>query len=299
MNVSRTPRIALLSVCMAGCAAEPNPQPGHPEEPSYQAIRSEEIESERREFITSRRQQLSEVSDEITRLRQQLDASKSADEKRRAEWSNSLFELEQERDHLKAELDRAENASEEEWEAMRGDVAIGFDSLQAAATKLGNDIAALAKEPKLASDSGLCPVYVADVRTDVETNGKTIFVDIVTRDEEDVALLRERAHDLGQLKNYRPAAAADVPAPVGRGATGNAGTQAPTDAAPIPLKQVAVKNIEDGVRITMETSSEEQRERFLSAVTEDAKRLDAGDCAAPTSRPAASTTPSEARKDEE
>jgi hypothetical protein len=65
------------------------------------------------------------------------------------------------------------------------------------------------------------------------------------------------------------------------------------------LKQVAVKNIEDGVRITMETSSEEQRERFLSAVTEDAKRLDAGDCAAPTPSPAASATPSEARKDEE
>jgi hypothetical protein len=225
--------------------------------------------------------------------------SQSADEARRAEWSNSLFELEQERDHLRAELDRAENANEEEWKAMRGDVAIGFDSLQAAVTKLGNDIAALAnEEPKLEPDDGLCPVYVAEVRTEVEANGKAVLVNITTADDEDVAPLRERAHDLRQLKNYRPAAA-DTPAPVGRGATGNAGTPTPTEPTPIPLKQVAVQNIEDGVRITMEPSAEEQRERFLRAVTEDAKRLDAGDCAAPTSRPDASTTSSGEGKGDE
>jgi len=57
-----------------------------------------------------------------------------------AGWTQDLFELEQERNQLEAQLQHARNASPKEWEAMRGTVGSAVDSLQAGVTKLGEEI---------------------------------------------------------------------------------------------------------------------------------------------------------------
>jgi DNA repair exonuclease SbcCD ATPase subunit len=261
--------------------------PTEPRERSYEAVQSAEFESEREAFIADRRQQISEVSEQMADLRAKLaEPSDSADVHQRAEWSKALFELEQERDRLDAELDRAQRANDEDWQALQGDVPVALDLLQADVTKLGDAVTNfVAKVPKFRADTGLCPVYVSDVRAGVATKGTSVLVEITTDDDEDVAPLRERALDLSQLKNYRPGAvdprSASEPGASGQGAMRSDATG---ELDPIPLQRASVENIDDGVRLTLVAAVARHRERFLEAVSEDAKRLGAGDCEPAVSR---------------
>lgn len=289
MHPSRPLPVTLLALLCsaAGCASE---QP-EAKDPSFETLREREIESERRQFIQERRQEIAEVSKEMDELKGKLSQpSDAVGEPKRAEWSNSLFELEQERDRLSAELERAEGASEEEWKQMRGDLPMAVDSLQAGVTKLGNDVSNLftTDERKVSADSGLCAVAVSGVDTEIESDGEGVLVQITTSEKQAVGDLQQRAVDLSQLKNYRPAtletpatadqsgSAEDTPAAASRG-----GTPPPEDvskpAEPIPLREVAVQNIDDGVRITFVVPAE-QREKFREQISKDADRLTDGEC---------------------
>lgn len=286
MHPSRPLPVTLLALfcSAAGCASE------RPEakDPSFETLRERELESERQEFIQERRQEISEVSKEMGDLKGKLSQpSESVEEPKRAAWSNSLFELEQERDRLSAELERAEGATEEEWKQMRGDLPMAVDSLQAGVSKLGNDISNLftSDERKVSSDSGLCAVAVSGVDTEIESDGEGVLVEITTSQKQAVGDLQQRAEDLGQLKNYRPASlepspvqtgsAENAPASASRG--GGTAQEVSKPAEPIPLRKVAVQNIDDGVRITFLVASD-QREKFRDQVSEDANRLTAGEC---------------------
>lgn len=206
MKPSRFSCVTLLGLsgaALAGCASERT----EAKDPSYETLKSEEIESERQEFIQEKREEISEVGAKIESLQTKIEEeSSSVDEHQRAEWRNVLFELEQERSHLKAELDRAQNVNEEEWKVMRGDIPVAVDSLQAGVTKLGNDVTNLfASEPtKVSADSGLCPMQVRDIDADVATKSENVQVELTTSEEADVKELRQRATSLAKMKAYQP-----------------------------------------------------------------------------------------------
>lgn len=267
----------VLSCGAIHCAGERGEEPKNP---SYETLRERELESERTEFIQDRREQIAEVSKEIGELKGKLEQrSATIDEPRRAKWSNSLFELEQERNQLVAELDRAQDASDAEWKEMRGALPVAVDSLQAGVRKLGNDIGNVfsSEERKVRADSGLCSVAVSGVDTEIEAKGDSVLVEITTNEKQAVGDLQQRAQNLGQLTNYRPAVpepGQEAPAASSRGASAQ---QPSTEAAPIPLRQVAVQNIDDGVRITFVAASD-QRDQLREQISEDAERLTSGDC---------------------
>jgi Skp family chaperone for outer membrane proteins len=100
-----------------------------------------EIESERQQFIDGARERVANLTREMNDLEDRADKDSpyaSADE--RAEWSQQLFELKQQRARLEAELDRAHTATAEEWKAMRGPLGRTLDTLEAAAQKLRHDV---------------------------------------------------------------------------------------------------------------------------------------------------------------
>lgn len=279
MNSSRRlPLTPLVLLCVAaGCASQTAPEAEDPSDPSFDELKSHELDSERQQFIDDRREQLAEVSKEMEEVRSKLDGPSKSNEAQRADWSNRLFELEQQQNQLRAELDRAEQASDEEWKAMRGDLRVAIDTLQAGVAKLGSEISNVVSsdERKVRADAGLCPVYVADAQTEVETQGEQVLVKITTSDEKDVTNLRQRASNLSQMKNYRPATS--EPPPTDRGYA-SPEEQEKADSESIPLQRVAVENIDDGVRITFVPAAQQQHERFRQQLSEDAKRLEAGEC---------------------
>jgi hypothetical protein len=301
--------LGFVSATAFGCASERT----EPKNPSYETLKTQEVESEREEFIQEKRQQISEVQKEMQELQRKIDQdSASVDERQRAEWRNVLFELEQERSHLDAELDRAQSVNHQEWEVMRGDIPVAVDSLQAGVTKLGNDVTNLftSDSAKVSSDSGLCPVRVSKVDTEIETKDDSVLVELTTSEEKDVADLRQRAMALSKNKTYKPgrleqAGPGAGPSQAGESAAprspsdgitasngpgsastatteqrGEAATMGTDDAAvlePIPLRRVSVQNIEDGVRITFVVASAE-RDKLREQVSKDAERLEAGAC---------------------
>jgi uncharacterized protein YlxW (UPF0749 family) len=103
-----------------------------------------ETESERQQFIDSARERIANLTREMNDLEERADKDSpyaSADD--RAEWSQQLFELKQQRARLEAELDRARTATSEEWKAMRGPIGRTLDTLEAAALKLRHDVPAI------------------------------------------------------------------------------------------------------------------------------------------------------------
>jgi hypothetical protein len=127
---------------------------------------------------------------------------------------------------------------------------------------------------------------VSDVDTDIEKTGDGVLVQITTAEKQSVKDLQQRAVTMGDLKNYRPGVAEfdasntaqEAPAASTRGAEPNPPTSPPKA---IPLSDVAVQNIDDGVRISFVTTLD-QRDTLRELVSKDADRLAAGDCQSST-----------------
>lgn len=280
----------LVSAAAGGCASEPT----EPKNPSYGTLKTQEVESERQEFIQDKRQQITEVQKEMQELQLKIDQdSASVNERQRAEWRNVMFELEQERSHLDAELDRAESVNHQEWQVMRGDIPVAVDSLQAGVTKLGTEVTNLftSDSTKVSSDSGLCPVRVSKVDTEIETKDESVLVEVTTSEEKDVGDLRQRAMALSKSKTYKPGklelaasepGASEAPSNPGTATTEQRGESATMGdqqvvTEPIPLRRVSVQHIENGVRITFVVKASD-RDKLSEQVSKDAERMEAGAC---------------------
>lgn len=244
----------LLGLC-AACASERTAT----EPPSYQELKQDELASERNEYIRDTKQRLSEVDRDMQHVKAKLDhESKFVDEEQRASWKQDLFELQQERSTLEAQLEHAREASPAEWEEMRGTLGTATDSLQASARKLRaevsdaldlDDQASASAASRPAADSGLCRVEVAGVEADVERAGNRVTVTLTADDEGNVAELQRRASALAQsTQSYEvgrqdPAKGSDAK-PTSANADKPDVTTTTTDQASDPAKDAAAPTAE-------------------------------------------------------
>lgn len=121
------------------CSKDKGPEPRDPS--NYGSQFSAELAEERQEFINDTEERLSELDNEIARLKARIQGeSQYVSESDRAEWNQDLFELQQDRERAQAELQRARTASAEEWQQMRSNIGIQVDRLESGVRALGSAI---------------------------------------------------------------------------------------------------------------------------------------------------------------
>ena len=193
-----------------GCASSQATEQA--ENPSYSELREAELRSERQEFINDTQERLSTIETDINRLQARLDhEAQYVDASKRADWSQELFELKRERERLQAELNRAQTASDEEWEEMRGTLAGWVDSLQAGVAKASNEISEAVTSEQAPAQIGtsqrqnLCAMQVQQAKTDVQQEQQRVILTVTTQDQGSVKTLRQRARSLAQdMTQYPP-----------------------------------------------------------------------------------------------
>lgn len=270
---------ALLGLC-AACASERAAN----EPASYQELKQEELASERDEYIQDTRERLTEVDRDIELVKVKLEhESKFVDERQRASWSQELFELQQERAELGAQLERASTASPAEWEEMRGTVGTTTDALQAAARKLRVEIteavttddtaAASATDAGPRQDVGLCRVNLPDVDADVERTGNRVTVTLTTDEETQVAELQRRASELAKATSSYEVTRSDAPMQPEPPATADERTP---PAARVDVA-VAIEKVEDGAKLTF-TPKGPEIEPLRAQLEQEAESLEEGRC---------------------
>lgn len=144
MNIQRTPLAAaiLVGATALGCASDQSRQ-SYPD--MYDEKMSAENEAARRDFIADKQEELREIENEINRIQARIDnEAQYVDAEKRAEWSDELFELKQERQDLQARLSRAQSATPEEWAEMRGFFGTSVDRLKAGVSALGGQVEQMA-----------------------------------------------------------------------------------------------------------------------------------------------------------
>jgi TolA-binding protein len=143
--------VSAMVLAAAACTSKPEPN-----EPStYGARYSAEQEQERAEFMRDTEERVDKLDREIAQLQTRLQhESRFVSAEERAEWRQDLFELEQDRREAQERLNRARNASPEEWREMRGDVASAVDGLESAVGQVGYSIrSAFAREESTTEQS--------------------------------------------------------------------------------------------------------------------------------------------------
>jgi hypothetical protein len=265
---------ALASVLACGCASQRN---GTARTASFGELRQQELADERREFIKEHREQLEELDTQISRLQARLDhEAKFAKADEKAEWSQELFELRQRHGKARAELIRAENASPEEWAAMRGDIGYAIDSLQAGVTKAGAEIGQLFSSGD-GDEQGpqrvdLCSIRVDETSAVISDEGDHIVVQMLTRDQDELDELRERAEALARRDEKT---AVDQPARE-RSAQGPSDTSDSSAQADL-IKDVTVENIASGVRVVFDPEPG-QRTALKRQLARDVERIQDQSC---------------------
>lgn len=293
MRFSTTIVTTLALAPLAGaCASESaNREPA-----SYQEIRNEELSQERREFIADTRKELDEISNEISRLEARLQhEAQYVEEDERASWSQELFEYKQERDRLRAELERASNASDAEWEEMHGTVPVALDSLEAGITKLSREVShafAGDADPSHA-DSGLCPVEMEGVEAEVESRQNSVALVLTTSDEQRVSDLQKKARTIAESPSYPNGASSKQGGEQDKLREPSKQQASRTDSATssaqakntTPEQQQAIEvsvtaqNIDNGVRLDFVPKNGDL-ETLRARIERDAERLDEGQCRA-------------------
>jgi hypothetical protein len=265
----------LASALACGCASQKN---GAARTSSFGELRQQELAEERREFIQEHREQLEELDTQISRLQARLEhEAKFVEADEKAEWGQELFELRQRHGKARAELTRAENASPEEWAAMRGDIGYAIDSLQAGVTKAGAEIGQLFSSGESEEKNGVQRVDLCSVRVDqtsavISEEGDHIVVQMLTRDQDELDELRERAEALARRDAK---SAAEQPAR-------ERSRQTPTDASDSSaqadlIKDVTVENIASGVRVVF-APEPGQRTALKRELARDVERIQDESC---------------------
>jgi hypothetical protein len=196
---------ALLAALAAGCGSN-NQTNSDRQTNSYSQLRQEELEAAREVYISDRRKQLDELDTQIARMETRLEhEGQYADAQERAEWSQRLFELREQQRRTRAELDRAETASPEEWAEMRGTIGNAVDSVEAGVKKLASDMGSLfssndsndaTASPGGSRDIDLCDLRVEGTQAELTEHDQRLVVRLTASDERAVENLRTRAEQL-------------------------------------------------------------------------------------------------------
>lgn len=268
-SYARLPLVALGLALASGCGSS---QQAANEPPSLSTYRSNELESERQEFIEDAQSRLGELQNEIGRLETRLQhESKFVDADKQAEWSQALFESKQEQTRLTSQLQRAQTANDAEWEEMRGGFKSAVDTLEAGVSKVGDEIMhvfsgsddeAGTTGEQLQADTGLCPLLMDNADFDVEVINGVIVLTMTADDDATVPEVRSKAQTLASMSEYKP---------------GMTQSMAPTSVAAIPVT-ITVVSIEDGAKISMRPKNSAHVETLKQAVENDVERLEDGRC---------------------
>lgn len=215
---------ALASAIALGCASQKSNTDSATNE-SFSQLQQQELASEREEFIKERREQLDGLDNEISRLEARLEhEAEFVDAEQKAVWSQELFELRQEHRQAKAELERAQDASPEEWAEMRGGFGHAVDTLQAAVDKAGMEVSQLFSSDEQATRANvdLCMIQVDGTSAAVLDEGDLFVVRLTTQDADELEELRERAEKMSRQVSEGSRAMAPGERPTGDTSGGSA-----------------------------------------------------------------------------
>lgn len=281
----------LVGSWAAGCATGRSSAP----EPTFRELKQSELASERREFISDTQKRLATITNDMDLLRAKLEhESPYVGKQQSAEWSQELFDLGQERDRLRGELDRAQTASAAEWEQMRGPIGVAADSLQARISKIGIALAGSSNSRKhaqnpfpLRTESGLCPFKVDGMEADVQKKEQTLVVMITTDKADSVSALQAKAQKFGSADTYplaAPRTAESAEPPMGHGGFEQPDATSPqvsgaTSTQPMPVT-ITVENVEDGAKLVFAPTNGKLDELEARLET-DVERLESGACSSP------------------
>jgi hypothetical protein len=250
--------VSSLAAALAfGCASQKSST--EREADSFAQMKQAELDSERREFIRERQQQLNELDTQISRFETRLQhEAKFVDADEKAEWNQELFELRQEQGRVQAELDRATQATPEEWAQMRGNLGTMLDSLQAGVNKAGAEITGLFRsddaEPAGArAEVDLCDMRVEGTNAAIVEENEQLVVQLTTQDQDNVPKLRERAERMS----------AEEP-------------DDDRDDAPL-IAKVTVEDIQNGVRVVF-TPAEGQLRSLRLQLEDEIEQIRNEDC---------------------
>ena len=193
---------ALLAALVAGCGSN-NQTNSDRQTNSYSQLKQQELAEARQIFISDHRQQLDQLDTQIARLEARLQhEGQYADAHERAEWSQRLFELREQQRRTRAELDRAEIATPEEWAEMRGGIGNAVDSMEAGVKKLASDMGDLFSSNDTTSSAqgtrniDLCDLRVEGTKAELIEQDQRLVVRLTTHDQRAIETLRARAEQL-------------------------------------------------------------------------------------------------------
>lgn len=276
--------VSSLAAALAfGCASQKSNTERQAD--SYAQLKQDELESERREFIRERQEQLNELDTQISRLEARLQhEAEFVDAAEKAEWDQDLFELRQDQGRAQAELDRASQATPEQWAQMRGDLGVTVDSLQASVNKAGSEITGLFRsddEGGARAEVDLCDLQVEGTKATIIEESQQLVVQMTTPDQDDVAELRERAERLSRQAATSSTAATGTASQSGSASqSDSAATDEPPadDQARAPLiAKVTVENISNGVRVAF-TPTEGHRGTLKQQLENELEQIRNEDC---------------------
>lgn len=255
---------AALLALGVGCSST-NQSNGDRQTTAYSQLRQEESASERQEFIAAHREELKELETEIARMEARLQhEGQYVDAEQRAEWSQELFELRQQQNQARAELERAQNATPAEWAEMRGALGNAVDSLQAGVGKLAREMGDLFESEETAARQGsqpgidaagidLCEVQVDVAGAELSEEEEKLVVSLTGADPQAIEELRDRAARWHRQQGVSADAEATEE---GRMAGDDQASRAAQ--APPLIEDISVEDIQRGVRVTI-TPAEGQR----------------------------------------
>jgi hypothetical protein len=267
---------SLAAALAFGCASQKSNT--EREADSFAQMKQTELESERREFIRERQQQLNELDTQISRFETRLQhEAKFVDADEKAEWNQELFELRQEQGRVQAELDRADGASPEEWAEMRGNLGTMLDSLQAGVNKAGAEITGLFRsddaEPAGArAEVDLCDMRVEGTKAAIVEENEQLVVQLTTQNQDDVQQLRERAERLS--KQAATSRADTDPEPE---SDSSAADEPDHDRDDPLIAKVTVENNQNGVRVVF-TPAEGQLSSLKLELEDEIEQIRNEDC---------------------
>jgi hypothetical protein len=257
--------IALVAALAAGCGSN-NETNSDRQTNSYTQLRQQEAASERQDFIRDREKQLDELDNQIARMDARLDhEAQYVDARQRAEWSQRLFELREEQHRTRAELERAQTATPEEWHEMRGTLGNAVDSIDARVKKLGGEMSGLfssddSKASAQEAEVNLCDLKVAGANAELIDQGQRLIVRLTSDDDTTVQDLQEGAEQLQEKHR-----------------SGEAEAARPSEQSSNLVENVSVEDEQDGVRMIF-TPSEGHRAALRAQLTREVQQIENQSC---------------------
>jgi hypothetical protein len=270
---------ALLVALAAGCGSN-NQVNSDRQTNSYSQLKQKELASERQEFISDHRQQLDGLDNQIARLETRLThEGRYVDAQQRAEWSQELFELRQQQRRTRAELERAENATPEEWAEMRGTIGNAVDSVEAGVQKLAGEMGNLFSSNEATTRSqqtgsiDLCELRVDGTNAELVEQDEALVVRLTTTDQRGVENLRARADRLKEAHGSgHGSATTENRSKSGTGTSGTSSASASGGQSSNLVEDVSVEDVPNGVRVIF-TPAPGQRTTLRQQLSNDVEQI--------------------------